>query len=169
MRAVLIGFAALFAFSAPALAQPVSVPSPAIGTALQEDLEDTYGVREGPYLQALTERFVEEALARAGATLAQGDGAALTVDIIIEEATPNRPTYQQLADRPSLSLASFGVGGARFTAVIRDEGGAVVATVGHAYYETSIFDAFAASTWSDARFAARGFARKVARAYQALG
>ncbi len=168
MRIALLTLAAMAAFGAPARAETVAAPTPSIGQALQERLDEDYGPREGAYLQALTERFVEEALTRAGATLSEGQ-APLTVDITILDAVPNRPTLQQMSDHPGLSLESFGVGGARFQAVIRDVNGLVVATVEHDYYQSNIFDAISASTWTDARHAARGFARKVARAYVALG
>jgi hypothetical protein len=144
------------------------VPTPAIGDDLQTELSETYGAREGAFLQDLTEGFVQEALTRAGAMVTEGD-APLTVEITIMDAVPNRPTFQQLRDTPSLSLESFGVGGARFEAVIRNASGAVVATVEHDYYDNDIANAYASTTWSDVRFAARGFARKVARAYTALG
>jgi hypothetical protein len=167
MRILLLFLATLVLATTPARAEPVSVPTPVIGAEFQEELDENYGAREAEVLQRLTERLVAEALGRAGATVADAD-ANFTVDITILDAVPNRPTFQQLSDRPGLSLASFGVGGARFMGVIRSASGEVLATIEHDFYANNIEDAWASTTWSDARFAARGFARKVAAAYVEL-
>jgi hypothetical protein len=166
MRVLMSAMAALVMMSQPVWAAPVAVPTPALSAEFQEKLEEDLGPREGTYLQAETQRIVSQALAHVGGEVV-ADGAPITVELTILDAVPNRPTFQQMADEPALSFESFGVGGARFEAVLRSADGHELARVEHRFFESNIFDTFAASTWTDARRAMRGFARKVAAAYEA--
>lgn len=171
-RSVLVMAAAVLALAwaspSPATAAPVATPTPALSADLQEDLTETYGEDEGAYLQRETLRMVQAALARAGAQPVEA-GGALTVEITIVRATPNRPTIHQLHDMPGLSMQSLSIGGAEFEAVIRDASGAERARVTHERFAFDVTDSIGAGVWSDARQAMRGFARKVAEAYVALG
>lgn len=156
LRSLLMGAAAL-AFAAPAWAQstPVSF-SPEFQTALEED----YGVREGEYLRTAVEDAIQAELTRRGVS-ANG----VTIDVTIVDAEPNRPTMQQLFDRPSLDGTSVSIGGAELRATIRTANGAT-SEVSHRRYNHSLADLNGPPmTWTEARRAIRQFAVKVADAY----
>lgn len=159
------GLAAL-AFAQGAAAVTVSPVS--FSTEFETALNDDYGVREGEVLRQDVERAVAAALARRGVSI---DGAGGAIEIVIVSADPNRPTMQQLNDRPGLDyLRSVSIGGAELHAVIRGANGEVLTEVNHRNYNQSL-DEFngmpPASTWSEARRAIRRFANKVADAYVA--
>ena len=163
----LASLAALFALSFPANAAPVNLSpvsfSPEFQTALDEDL----GAREGERLQADLVRAVTRELAARGATIGEG---ALTIELSIIDAAPNRPTWRQLTDRPGLDyIRSISVGGADLRAILRGADGQVVGEVTHRRYNYSIEDAAigASSTWSEAQRTIRRFASRVADAYVA--
>ena len=150
-RFLLVAAAAL-AFAAPAWAQstPVSF-SPEFQTALEED----YGVREGEYLRRSVAEAVNAELARRGVS---NPGA---IDITIVDAEPNRPTMQQMMERPGLDARSISIGGAELRATLPT--GEVIT---HRRYNHSLADvAGPATTWTEARRAIRQFAVKVADAY----
>ena len=155
------GFAALaFAQGAAAVTlAPISF-SPEFEAELTED----FGVREGEYLRADVEDAVRSALARRGVQTSGGNG---TIEIVIVDADPNRPTMQQLGDRPGLDpVRSVSVGGAELRAVLRDANGQVLTEVEHERYNHSLQDLIAPpTTWGEARRAIRQFANKVADAY----
>lgn len=156
----LLASAAVLAFAAPAWAQstPVSF-SPEFQTALEEEL----GVREGEVLRAAVTDAIARELSRRGVS------SDVSIDVTIVDAEPNRPTFQQLLDRPSLDFASVSIGGAELRAVVRGANGATT-EVTHRRYNHSLSDLQgAATTWSEARRAIRQFAVKVADAYVANG
>lgn len=173
MKSVRRGFVTLAlsaAFAAAGLgaaaAEPIAAPPAQFAPELMEEFEDEYGVRELDVLRAELNRALEQALTRVDSSLAQ-NGAGLTLDVTIERAQPNRPTFAQLGAEPGLSyVGSFGVGGAALTGVLRRADGQVLAEIDHRYFETDIRDVIGYSTWHDARRAFRGFADKVAQAYQ---
>ena len=177
MRTVILGrsFLSMAAMAAalavaslsPALASPVGTPEPTLSADLQESLTETYGDEEGAYLQQETLRLVQEALVRRGAQPV-ADGGALTIEITIVRAVPNRPTMTQLRDTPGLSMESISIGGAEFEAVIRDANGVERARVTHERFSFDIEDSIAAGVWTDARRAMRGFAHMVAVALVGL-
>jgi hypothetical protein len=156
IRYLILGAAAL-AFAAPAWAQstPVSF-SPEFQTALEEE----YGVREGEILRSAVEQAIQAELTRRGLS-----NSGLSVDVIIVDAEPNRPTMQQLFDEPALDGTSISIGGAELRAVIHTASGAT-SVVTHRRYNHSLADIVGpASTWTEARRAIRQFAVKVADAY----
>jgi hypothetical protein len=161
---VVCGLAALaFAQSAAAVTvSPISF-SPEFETELSEDL----GEREGVVLREDVERAVANALAARGVSASGSD----TIEITIVDAQPNRPTLEQLSDRPGLDyIRSVSIGGAELRGVIRSSSGDVDAEVEHRRYNQSLdeFHGFPpAGTWSEARRAIRRFANKVADAYVA--
>lgn len=153
-----------FAQSATAVTlAPVSF-SPEFETELNEDI----GTREGEYLRADVEDAVRGALARHGASIGSGGP---TIEIVIVDADPNRPTMQQLADRPGLDpMRSVSIGGAELHAVLRGPDGQVITEIEHRHYNSSLaeFHGFPpAAPWSEARRSIRRFAEKVADAYVA--
>jgi len=165
----LLAAAMVFASAAFAAAAPLVAPTPVLSEDLQQQLSDIFGEGEGAYLQRETMRYVAAALARRGAMDAVDTDGAVTVEITIVRATPNRPTMTQLRETPGLSMQSISLGGAEFIAVIRDSAGAERARVTHEHFSRDIEDADGMSVWGDARIAMRGFARKVAEAYAAIG
>ncbi len=168
MRALLSALAALsmIAVAAPAAADPVRLTPATYSADFQEELEDKYGLREGVYLQERLTNRLTRALTNAGAEIS--DAAPVTIETIIIDAAPNRPTYKQLGDEVSLSYAgSFSIGGAELNAVLRGADGQALREVSHRFYSASLQDVSPASdSWHDARRAIDRFARKVADAYQ---
>ena len=170
MRVVsLLAGAALFAFATAASADPVSVAPISYSPEFQEQLDDELGAREGIYLSEQVTRTVARELADRGATMSET--APITIEISIVDADPNRPTFEQLSNQPSLDgFRSISIGGAELRAVLRGADGSVVSEVTHRRYNHSLADLHGATTtWSEARVAIRQFADKVADAYVAAG
>ena len=94
------------------------VPVVTIGPELQEKAVETYGVRDVEDLANQLRKDVERELGRSGAY----DGARIELTLV--DAAPNRPTFKQLSDTPGLSLASFGLGGAKIEGQAIAPGGA---------------------------------------------
>ncbi len=122
-----------------ALAQPgPSAPGPdvnvSIGPALQARADD-FGARDLEDLRTELRDDVVHALARAR--------------FVIEDATPNRPTFAQLSRSTGLSLRSVGVGGARISGTLTGPDGAT-RPIRYQYFETDLWEERGASTWSDA-------------------
>lgn len=160
LTAALFAIAAL-GFASAASAQTIQPAS--FSSEFRETLDEDLGAREGRYLSEAVTGAVSAALARRGIS----DGAG-SIEIEIVDARPNRPTFQQLADRPGLSMSSISIGGAELRAVLRGADGRELATVEHDFYSHDLIDAsFGAGTWSDARRSIRRFAEKVADAYAA--
>jgi hypothetical protein len=156
--------ASLVLATTPAIAGPVTLAPAAYSHQFQEKLSDDYGEREGAYLRDMIDRSLRRELARVGG--GTGPGAPVTIETTIVDARPNRPTFQQLGDRPGLDFGrSIGVGGAELTAVLRGSDGAPLGRVQHRFFETNIENVIALSTWGDARRSIDRFARKVAAEY----
>ncbi|MGE0742781.1 MAG: hypothetical protein AB7O98_15690 [Hyphomonadaceae bacterium] len=164
VSAWLVGAAAL-AFASAASAGPVSLAPISFSPEFQEELNDDLGAREGEYLRTAVAEAVSAALAEQGATV--GAGAPVTVEISIVDAAPNRPTFQQLVDQPSLDATrSISIGGAELRAVLRGASGNVLTEVTTRRYNHSLEDIHgAATTWTEAQRAIRIFANRVADAY----
>lgn len=160
-----VGLAAL-AFSQSAAA--VTVAPVSFSPEFETELNDELGVREGDVLREDVEGAIEAALARRGVSVGSGGG---TIEVVIVDADPNRPTWQQLTDEPSLdSIRSFSVGGAELRGVIRGANGEVLTEVEHRRYNHTIAELNGmppAYTWYEARRSIRRFAEKVADAYVA--
>jgi len=122
-----------------------------------EELSDNYGEREG---ETLTEEIIEDldrAFDKAGVAPAR-------VDVVIVNAKPNRPTFQQLSDRPGLdAFRSISLGGMELTGTAYDADGNVLATQEYEWFENRIEDSVGAATWSDANRASSRFAKKLAK------
>ena len=106
MRTLTLAAVALLASSGAALAAPASV-NVTVGPELQLKAQKTLGVRDIDDLAKSLQGDVEKRLAKTGAF----DGAR--IDLVLVDAQPNRPTFEQLSRTPGLSLRSFGIGGAR--------------------------------------------------------
>jgi hypothetical protein len=125
-----------------------------IGPALQKKAA-SYGARELDHLRVELKKDVVQALSRANAAPVQ------RVDLVIEAATPNRPTFNQLR-QPGLSLQSIGVGGAAITGQVVGADGSA-RPVSYHWYETDLRNEVAAVTWSDAYSAFDRLAGRIAR------
>jgi hypothetical protein len=135
---------------------PVAIAEITIGSELEAKGED-YGHREFDRLIRTLTADLEREL-RSVSLLADG-GAAAMLHVVIEDATPNRPTFAQQGIS-GLSWQSYGRGGAHVTAELRDADGAVIASYDYSWTTPSILDARYASVWTDAnrtfdRFASR--------------
>ena len=84
-----------------------------------------------------------------------------TLDLVLVDATPNRPTPQQLANKPGLSFESFGLGGATIEGAYVDAAGNRT-PVAYRWWETDIRWARYGSIWRDAEVAFDRFADRLA-------
>lgn len=115
-------------------------------------------------LDRLTERLktrMETRLEKNGITVS--DDATTVLNLVITDARPNRPTFKQMSKSTSLSMRSFGVGGAKFEGTLTNAAGAQ-GEVSYRWFETDIRDAQFGGTWTDANRAIDRFARKTAKA-----
>ena len=88
------------------------------------------------------------------------DGAR--IELVITDLKPNRPTMQQLSDRPGLdSMRSLSIGGAAVEGDVTLADG-TKQDVKFQYYSTDIRDAVGATTWTDANRAYSRLARNLA-------
>jgi hypothetical protein len=134
-------------------AEPVVTVS--YGPKLQKKI-DEYGQREVDRLSADLKDSVLKAAAKAQAL----DDA--TINLVLEDVVPNRPTFQQMADKPGLSYESFGVGGASISGSVTNAAG-LSTPVSYRWYETDIRWTWPAGTWSDAQTTFDRFAGRLAR------
>ena len=149
------------AISAAAHAAPIKLDPIEIGENLAEKSEE-YGARD---IDRLVEELTESVTARlerdGHLILTEGD-ADLRIAITLDNAWPNRPTREQLADRPGLSMRSISLGGARLSAVLFDASGAEVSTMEYSWRTSHISDSIGRATWSDAERTFDRFARNLA-------
>ena len=85
-------------------------------------------------------------------------------EISINELTPNRPTMQQMDNKPGLSYQSFGVGGANLSGKVFDQAGNLIAETKYDYYSNDIWHSQYDWTWHDAEWAVESFVKKLAMA-----
>lgn len=146
--------AAAFAVQAAPLG-PVAEIHVTIGPHLQDKADD-YGQRELDFLAADLRKSVEQALDRSGDLSPTGG----TLDLVIEDAVPNRPTMRQMSVKPGLSFESYGIGGARIGGVLTTADGQRI-PVGFRWYETDIRWSEGSGTWMDAQNTFDRFARRL--------
>jgi hypothetical protein len=157
MRTIALAAAALLAGATAAFAAPATV-TVSVGPELQDKTDD-YGAREIAYLTERLRTSVEKSLARTGGL------QDARVELVLLDARPNRPTFEQLRDTPGLSMESFGIGGAEI-------GGRIVAAdgserpVAYRWYESDIRQAVGLATWSDAIWAFNRAASRIAKGDQ---
>jgi len=139
---------------------PVASVTVTIDPAFAKDKGKDYGLKD---LQALADTLKTSVEARLSAKsrLNLGAADAATVNLVLVDAKPNRPTFKQMADRPGLSMQSFGIGGAEVKGEqVMPDGGKIM--LGYSWYESDIRWSQAQSTWADAERAIDGFARRLA-------
>jgi len=134
---------------------PVAEVNVTIGADLQ-DKADQYGQRELDYLARDLRDSVIQAINRRGGLVPSGG----TLDLVIEDAVPNRPTMRQMSKTPGLSYESFGIGGARVSGVLKTADGQTL-PVSYRWYESDIRWSISAGTWSDAQTTFDRFGRRL--------
>lgn len=139
--------------AAPALAVTVETK---ISAEFQEKLEDDIGVREARVLSdALTRKIT--------AIFADRRVTADKVVVTIEDARPNKPTMEQVSNKPGLdAMRSISLGGAKLSGIAYDAAGAEIGRFDYRWYENDLRNVVAASTWTDARSTFDKFARRFA-------
>lgn len=188
LKKLMISAGAL-ALSAPALAAtewdaqlaaapqgPVRVNEVRLGDELAAHVNDI-GQRDLDRLLDELRGDVESELAERGRLAAPDDAGAAILDLVLIEAHPNRPTFEQLGgggdwnwDRrgglpnvgTSLSLASFGIGSVKVEAHLSAADGADLGAVSYRFEETDISQAQFAATWTDAHRGIDMFADRLA-------
>lgn len=141
----------------PAFAQGAAPDvSVSIGPELQEKAKE-YGERDLQRLAAELEADVEKALAASG-RLPEGS----RVELVLTDARPSRPTFEQMARTPGLDMRSVYNGGAAIRAVEITPSGER-REVSYSWYENDIRWGRAKTVWTDAETAFDRFARDYAR------
>jgi hypothetical protein len=139
--------------AAPAVAVTVETK---MSPEFQEKLEDDFGVREANVLS--------EALTRKITSVFDAEGVmADKVVVTIEDARPNKPTMEQVSNKPGLDvMRSISLGGAKLSGIAYDAAGAEIGRFDYRWYENDLRNVIAASTWTDARTTFDKFARRFA-------
>jgi len=135
---------------------PSAIVSVTLSDQLREKAASTYGLTE---LEALADELEDEVareLARTGVMIGG------RVELVLEDAKPNRPTRKEMSDRPGLSFRSFSVGGASITGRTVSFDGKVT-PIRYDWYATDITDARHGSVWADAERTFDSFARRLSR------
>lgn len=155
MRIATIAVSAILGLlmASPAMALTIETK---VSTDFQKKLEKDIGVRETPVLTEILVGKLEKVFATKGIK-------ADRVVVTIEDAKPNRPTWEQVSNKPGLDpMRSISVGGARVTGIAYDASGKELATIDYDWYETDLNNVIAATTWSDARTSFERFANRFA-------
>lgn len=150
MRATRPGFiliAAALAVAPLSLAKAQSGQTPPVVTV---SLGDKLKAKAGDLGQSDLDSLRDDLRDQVAHALARSKAAPpVKVDLVIEDAVPNRPTMAQMSRTPGLSFRSIGVGGARVSGQIVYADGAV-RPVRTQYYETDLVNERGADTWYDA-------------------
>ncbi|HFB54994.1 MAG TPA: hypothetical protein ENJ46_03640 [Hellea balneolensis] len=94
------------------------------------------------------------------------EDAPNVLNIVIKDAVPSRPTFEQLSRQTSLSFNSFGNGGATFEGTMTHNG-EDAGVISYAWYETDITRTGGrGSTWYDANYAIDRFSRKAGKSFR---
>jgi len=128
-----------------------------IGPKLEKKAKD-YGEKEFHVLTGELVRAVQRELSKDGGLVETGG----RLDLVIEDARPNRPTMAQLSNTPGLSFESRGVGGAEITGTLTTADGRTT-PISYRWYESDFRNSVATGTWSDAETSFDRFARKLAK------
>ncbi|HEV7353789.1 MAG TPA: hypothetical protein VGN74_11750 [Brevundimonas sp.] len=133
-------------------------PAPRVAVALGPDLQDKaedIGQRDLDRLTGRLQREVEQALARDG-------GDVVSARLVLVDARPNRPTFEQVASRPGLdAFRSVSIGGARIEGEVTTADG-VTRPVSYDWYSSNLADVRGFGVWDDADRAIDRFARRLA-------
>lgn len=147
--------AVLAVAAGPALADPASV-NVTLGPDLQEKVEEL-GERDVRRQADRLAEIVSRALAHTPAL----DGAR--IDLVLTDLKPNRPTFEQMAQRPGLDgHRSISIGGAAIEGSITTADGRVT-PVRYDWYSNSIAEVRGYTTWQDADRAYERLASRLAQ------
>lgn len=142
----------MLAMAASAQAQQVTVD---IGPDLRRQA-DVLGEREVREQADRLAEVVSRTLDRRGAL----DGAR--INLVLTDLKPNRPTFQQLVDRPGLDgMRSISIGGAAIEGEIVTASGERI-PVSYDWFSHSLADVRGFTTWQDADRAYARFAANLA-------
>ena len=146
--------AATLAFAGAALAEPASI-NVTLGAELQRKSGEL-GERE---VQQQIDRLAEVV----GAALADdADLHGARVDLVLTDLKPNRPTMEQMNQRPGLDgIRSVSIGGAAIEGRITLADGSVQ-PVRYDWFTTNLADVRGYTTWQDANRAYSRLARNLA-------
>lgn len=150
-----IGAAAAFSVQAAPLGDVASV-NIIIGPDLQKKAKD-YGVREFDTLTSELLQSVERELSKSNSMSKAGG----RLDLVIEDARPNRPTMRQMANTPGLSFESRGTGGATISGTFTTADGERI-PVSYSWFESDFRNTIGSGTWTDAETSFDRFARRLA-------
>lgn len=160
LKLVLSAVALLTAAAGAAAAQDrrpgVANVTVSIGQSMQQKVGD-YGQRDVDELTRELAKAVGTAVDRA-----HGGEAPNQLQLVLEDATPNRPTPHQLGENASLSANSIGLGGAWVDGAVAFADGRKV-PVSFSFYESDLRNELAPSTWGDADRAFDMLARRLAK------
>ena len=155
MRIIALAASALAAIALALPASALTVEAK-VSTEFQKKLVDDFGVRETHVLaDALTKKITDIFSARG----VKADRVVVT----IEDAKPNKPTMEQVSNKPGLdAMRSISIGGAKVSGVAFDASGRELGSFEYDWYETDLNNAVGSSTWTDARSSFDRFARRFA-------
>lgn len=160
MRWIISVFTVFAIAAASALAQTgYRVDEVRAGEALSENAGE-YGQQDVDHLLDTLHDAVMLELQERG-LLVQGESAR-AIDLVLVDASPNRPTFRQLARNPGLSMQSFSRGGAHIEAQIHGADGAIADRFEYDWYTRDIEDAYYRGVWTDADRAIGRFADRLA-------
>ena len=120
------------------------------------------GSRDLARLLTETEAELVEELTSRGVVI--DASAPTTLRVVLVDALPNSPTFNQISEQPSLSSRSFGEGGASFEGTLVDASGQSLGQFTYGFYET--LDRFGFNRrgiWTDADRAISRFANRIAK------
>ncbi|MEL7546676.1 MAG: hypothetical protein AAGJ84_08500 [Pseudomonadota bacterium] len=151
---ILIATAAIFALSPFASATEISVE---FGPKIDDEWKDTYGERELERLSDDVREDLERALDKRGIETQR-------IEVTILDAKPNRPTFEQLGDRPGLDFGrSVSIGGMALAGEAFDADGNSLLSNEYSWFENDIRQSVNRATWGDANRASNRFAVQFAK------
>lgn len=127
-----------------------------VSPEFQKKLDDDIGAREAATLTEAVTRKVTDVFTARGI---QAD----RVEVTIEDARPNRPTFEQVSNKPGLdSMRSISIGGAKVSGVAYDASGREIGRLNYNWYENDLSNVLGNATWTDARTTFARFANRFA-------
>ncbi len=107
-------------------------------------------LKAGDYGREAVDELTDDLASTVGHALAHSkSGAPLRVKLVLEDASPTRPTMAQLGRVPSLSERSIGLGGAWIDGYVLTADNKQI-PISYSFYETDLRDELAPAMWSDA-------------------
>ena len=153
---VLLAFAAVAALAcAPAALADAPAPSSAVMVSIGASLSaksEAYGPDELEFLRAELARNVARRAGRGGFT---------RVELVLEDAVPNRPTFAMQGRYPQLSLRSLSLGGAKISGVAYGPDGA--RPIRFSLWSEDFYELVGAGIWTDAERAFDNLSGKLSR------